>query len=269
MFIEPHIHMGSRTTDDYEALAAADCRVVVEPAFWAGFDRCSVDGFRDYFRQLMEVEPARAARYSIDHYCWLCINPKEAENLTLAREVMALIPESLGHPRVLGIGEIGLNRNTVNELTILEEHLELAAQYDQLVLVHSPHLEDKLKGTRLILDAIRNQGGIAPERVLIDHCEEHTLGLVRDAGMWAGLTLYPHSKCSPARAVDMLEVYGTENIWLNSAADWGVSNPLSLPMALTEMRRRGMAQAEQIKIAYANAAAFLSQSGKVSWTENG
>ena len=87
-----------------------------EPAFWAGFDRGSVDGFRDYFRQLTEFEPKRAGWYRMQHYTWLCINAKEAENVRLSREVIAMIPEFLDRPGVLGIGEIGLNKNTRNEV---------------------------------------------------------------------------------------------------------------------------------------------------------
>ena len=78
-YIDPHIHMVSRTTDDYRAMAQAGCVAITEPAFWAGFDRSSPAGFFDYFRQLTEVEPKRAAQYGIAHHCWLCINPKEAD----------------------------------------------------------------------------------------------------------------------------------------------------------------------------------------------
>src|SRR5690554_5403913 len=126
MLIEPHIHMVSRTTDDYEFLARVGVVAITEPAFWAGFDGASADEFRSYFRQLTGFEPRRADRFGIQHYSWLCINPKEAENLTLAREVIRIIPEFLDRPDGLGIGEIGLNRNTGNELTILEEHVGLA-----------------------------------------------------------------------------------------------------------------------------------------------
>src|ERR1041384_4611078 len=149
-YIDPHVHMVSRTTDDYERMARMGCVAVSEPAFWAGFDRGSVDGFRDYFRQLTEFEPKRAGWSRIQHYTWLCINAKEAENVELSREVIKLIPEFLDRPTVLGIGEIGLNKNTRNEITICEEHVELAARHDQLMLIHTPHLEDKLKGTSVI-----------------------------------------------------------------------------------------------------------------------
>jgi predicted metal-dependent TIM-barrel fold hydrolase len=104
--------------------------------------------------------------------------------------------------------------------------------------VHTPHLEDKLKGTMLIMDALRNQGA-DPGRVLIDHVEEHTVRAVLDRGFWAGLTLYPDTKCTPQRAVDIIECYGSERIWMNSAGDWGHSDPLAVPKAQMEMRRRG------------------------------
>lgn len=261
-YIDPHIHMVSRTTDDYQRMAQCGCVAMTEPAFWAGYDRSSPQGFFDYYRQLTETEPRRAAMYGIAHFCWLCINPKEAEDPVFAREVIELIPSFLDRPNVLGIGEIGLNKNSRSELKVLEEQLDLAARHKQLVLVHTPHLEDKLKGTRLILDAVKRDGRIAPERVLIDHVEEHTAGLVLERGHWAGMTLYPDSKCTPQRAVDILETFGQERLCLNSAGDWGHSDPLSVPKAALEMRRRGHGERMVQRAIFDNPSAFLSQSPK-------
>ncbi|MEX0774614.1 MAG: TatD family hydrolase [Phycisphaeraceae bacterium] len=259
-YIDPHIHMVSRTTDDYQRMAEAGCVAVTEPAFWAGFDRSSPQGFFDYFRQLTDFEPKRAAAYGIAHYCWLCINPKEAEDPVFAREVIKLIPQFLDRPNVLGIGEIGLNKNSRNELTVLEEQIGLAAEHGQLILVHTPHLEDKRKGTRLTLDALKRNGNIDPGRVLIDHVEEHTVGMVLDEGFWAGMTLYPNSKCTPQRAVDIIEMYGSERLWVNSAGDWGHSDPLAVPKTILEMRRRGHSAATIERITFGNPQAFLGQS---------
>lgn len=261
-YIDPHIHMISRTTDDYQRMALAGCVAITEPAFWAGFDRSSPHGFYDYFRQLTEFEPNRAARYGIRHFTWLCINPKEAEDPGFAREVLAFIPEFLDRPNVLGIGEIGLNKNSKNELTIFEEHVALAAQHDQLILVHTPHLEDKRKGTILIMDAIADNPKIDPGRVLIDHVEEHTVELVLDRGFWAGMTLYPETKCTPQRAADIIEVYGQERIWINSAGDWGPSDPLAVPKCRLEMKRRGHTPGTIAGISYENPRTFLSQCPK-------
>jgi predicted metal-dependent TIM-barrel fold hydrolase len=261
-YIEPHAHMVSRVTDDYERMAMAGCEAVCEPAFWAGFDRSSAAGFYDYFRQLTEYEPKRAAKFGLKHFSWLCINPKESEDVKLAAEVIALIPEFLNRPNVLGIGEIGLNKNSRNELKVMEMQVDLAARHDRLILVHTPHLEDKLKGTRLILDVLKNDKRIRPGNVIIDHVEEHTVGLVLDAGHWAGMTLYPETKCTPARAIDILETYGNERVWLNSACDWGVSDPLAVPKTALEMKRRGHLAAAIDKVIFQNPRKFLGQCQK-------
>jgi hypothetical protein len=180
----------------------------------------------------------------------------------LTQEVIELIPKFLDRPNVLGIGEIGLNKNSRNELRALEMHVDLAARHNQLILVHTPHLEDKLKGTRLILDAFKADKRIRPERVIIDHVEEHTVKLVLDAGMWAGMTLYPESKCSPPRAVDMIEVSGNERVWMNCACDWGVSDPLAVPKTVLEMKKRGHSAEAIDKLVFRNPAAFLGQCPK-------
>jgi predicted metal-dependent TIM-barrel fold hydrolase len=258
-YIDPHIHMVSRTTDDYKRMALAGCELVSEPAFWAGFDRSGPEGFRDYFRQLTRYERARAALYGVDHRCWLCINAKEAEDVELSRAVLRMVPEFLDGESVLGIGEIGLNKNTRNEATVFLEHLDLAARLGELVLVHTPHLADKYPGTRMILDMVRGESRLAPERVCIDHVEEHTIRPALDAGHWVGMTLYPVTKCTPARAADMVEVYGTDRVMVNSAGDWGHSDPLAVPEFVFEMRRRGQDDGLIRKVVYENPLSFFSQ----------
>jgi predicted metal-dependent TIM-barrel fold hydrolase len=240
-------------------MVIAGCKAVCEPAFWAGFDRSGVQGFYDYFCQLTDYEPKRAAKFGLPHFCWLCINPKESEDVTLAEEVLSIIPEFLARPTVLGIGEIGLNKNTRNEVKILERHVDLAAKHGQLILVHTPHLEDKLKGTKLIMDVLKSDRRIDPGRVIIDHVEEHTVDIVLDTGMWAGMTLYPESKCTPARAIDILENYGSERIWMNSACDWGVSVPLAVPKTAVEMKRRGWVEDHIEAVIYGNPHRFMAQ----------
>jgi len=265
-YIDPHIHMVSRTTDDYETLAKMGCVAVSEPAFWAGYDRGSVEGFRDYFEQLTSFESQRAAGYGIQHFTWLCINAKEAENVSLSREVIAMIPEFLDRPGVLGIGEIGLNKNTRNEATIFLEHLDLAMRTDEQILIHTPHLEDKYQGTRMILDMLTDDSRIDRSRVLVDHVEEHTISLVRDAGFWAGMTLYPVSKCTPARAVDMIERVGPERLLVHSAGDWGPSKPTAVPDFILEMRRRGHSENAIRRVVYENPVEFFSQSRRFVFT---
>jgi predicted metal-dependent TIM-barrel fold hydrolase len=257
--IDPHIHCVSRTMDDYERLAMSGVVAVSEPAFWAGYDRSSADGFVDYFRQLTDFEPSRAASVGIQHYTWICINAKEAENITLSREVIERIPEFMDKPNVLGVGEIGLNKNTRNESIIFMEQAEFAVKNGHLILIHTPHLTDKLRGTMMILDMLREVGA-DPSRVLVDHVEEHTIKHVLDRGFWCGMTLYPISKVTPHRAADMLENFGHEHTCINAAADWGVSDPFNLHRCVLDFRHRGHDEQEIVDIFHNNPVRFFGQS---------
>jgi predicted metal-dependent TIM-barrel fold hydrolase len=235
---------------------------VTEPAFWAGWDRSGADGFEDYFRQLTEFEPQRAAQYRVQHYTWMAMNPKEADDRELSREVLTRIPKFLDRPTVLGIGEIGLNRVTRNEIDTYTEQVDLAVTHRQMILIHTPHLEDKLKGTRISIDVLRTFSKLDPGRVLVDHAEEHTLRPILDHGYWAGLTLYPQTKVSAPRAADMIERFGAERICVAGACDWGPSDPIAVPRFIMEMRRRRHSDALIHRVVYENPVQFLGQSPK-------
>jgi predicted metal-dependent TIM-barrel fold hydrolase len=56
-------------------------------------------------------------------------------------------------------------------------------------------------------------------------------------------------------------MYGSEHLWLNSACDWGVSDPLAVPKTALEMKRRGHLAAAIEKVIFENPKSFLSQSG--------
>ncbi|NIY15689.1 MAG: metal-dependent hydrolase [Nitrospinaceae bacterium] len=263
-YVDTHCHMVSRTTDDYEQMALTGCVAVTEPAFWAGYDRVSADVFKDYFNHLTDFEPKRAAQFGIRHFAWLCLNPKEGEDAGLTQEVIDLIPPYLDAPNVIGIGEIGFNRVTRKERDSFEKHIALAMEHDQLILIHTPHLEDKYKGTRHTVETLQADSRVNPARVLIDHAEEHTLEMILDNGFWGGITLYPKTKMSLGRAVDMVERFGCDRLCVNSACDWGPSTSLAVPHFIMEMRRRGHADAEIRRVVYENPVSFLGQCPKFS-----
>ncbi len=259
--IQPHYHAIARTAQDYERMAMSGVVAVCEPAFWAGFDRDYPETFLDYFKQITEFEPTRAADYGIKHYSWLAVNPKEAEDVGLTRAVCEKMADYFDSPNVLGVGEIGLHKSTKNEMESFEMQVDLALKHDQLILIHTPHLADKLKGTQNIIDLLKNFD-LDPGRVWIDHVEEHTVELVLDAGYWAGMTLYPLTKMTAPRAVDILEKYGWERMLVNSSADWGPSDPFTLQECILECRLRGFAEQELIDIFHNTSCRFLGQNPK-------
>lgn len=260
--IEPHIHMIARTTADYERMALMHTVACCEPAFWAGYDRTSAQAFYDYFTHLTTFEPKRARQYLIDHYCYICMNSKESEDVALSREVISFIPQFLACDNAIGIGEIGTNNNTRNEMTIFEEQIDLAIKLDQLVWIHTPHLHDKLKGTRMMLDCLKGRPDLNPAKICFDHAEEHTIATILDAGFWASMTIYPVTKNSPARVVDALETFGPGRLMVDASGDWGPSDPGTLHQAIFEMRRRGHPDQAVEQVFYGNPHRFLSQSAK-------
>lgn len=259
--IQPHYHGIARTAQDYERMAMSGVVAVAEPAFWAGFDRVYPETFLDYFKQISEFEPTRAAEYGIRHFSWVAVNPKEAENVALTEAVCREMPKFFAQPTVLGVGEIGLHKSTPNECKTFEMQIELALAHDQLILIHTPHLGDKLKGTTRILEILRNFD-CARERIWIDHVEEHTARMVLEEGYWAGMTLYPLTKMTAERALDILECYGWDRMLVNSSADWGPSDPFTLQECILAGRRRGFTEAELVDIFHNAPVRFLRQSPK-------
>jgi len=258
---DPHIHMTSRTTDDYAAMRQAGIAAVIEPSFWVGQPRTHVGTFEDYFRSLIGWEPFRAGQFGIRHFCTLSLNPKEANNPAVAQGVFDLLSIYLQKDAVVAVGEIGYDEMTPDEDRYFEFQLELAQRFDLPVLVHTPH-RDKKRGTERSLALIRATG--FPEaRALIDHNTEETLPLVLDSGCWAGHSIYPNTKMDEARMVALVQRFGTDRMIINSAADWGVSDPLKVPKTAHAMRAGDIREADIETIVWRNPVAFFSQSGKL------
>jgi len=266
-YFDPHIHMVSRTTDDYRNMAAAGIVGVVEPAFWQGQPRTSVGTFVDYFSTLVGWERFRASQFGIRHYCTIALNPKEANDVPLAEEVMRVLPRFLAKDGVVAVGEIGYDEQTEAEERFFAEQIELARRHGLPVLIHTPH-RDKKRGTERSL-ALVKESGIDEELVLVDHLNETTLPLVLESGCWRGHSIYPDTKMSEERMVALLRQYGTEKMVVNSAADWGVSDPLKVPKTGEAMRAAGFSEADIETVLFANPVAFYAQSGRISLDELG
>jgi predicted metal-dependent TIM-barrel fold hydrolase len=261
-YFDPHIHMLSRTTDDYENMAAAGIVGVIEPAFWQGQPRTSVGTFIDYFDSLVGWERFRAAQFGIRHYCTMALNPKESNDVALAEEVMRVVPRYLDKDQVVAVGEIGYDDITPAEERFFTEHLALAKEYDLPVLVHTPH-RDKKRGTERTIALIR-EVGVADEMVVVDHLNEVTLPIVMETGCWRGHSIYPETKMSEDRMVALLKQYGLERMIVNSAADWGRSDPLKVPKTGEAMRKAGYSEAEVERVLFDNPIAFFAQSGRIA-----
>jgi len=261
---DPHIHMTSRTTNDYQAMYDAGVRAIVEPAFWLGQPRTSVGSFVDYFDGLIGWEPFRAAQFGIRHHCTIALNPKEANDPRCV-EVLDVLPRYLAKDGVVAVGEVGYDSMTPEEDRVFAAQLQLAVEHELPVLVHTPH-RDKLAGTLRTLDVVR-ESGIPPERVVIDHLNEVTVEAVRDSGCWMAFSIYPMTKMTEQRMVRILLDHGIERMLVNSAADWGRSDPLKTRRTADAMLAAGFSASEVDTVVWRNPVAFYGQSGRLELDE--
>lgn len=261
MIIDPHVHMTSRTTDDYEAMAAAGVVAIIEPSFWLGQPRTQVGSFQDYFSSLVGWEPFRASQFGIKHYCTIGLNSKEANNEALAEQVIELLPLYLHKENVVAIGEIGYDDQTPAEDKFFRMQLDMAKELNMTVQVHTPH-RDKKAGTIKSMEVCLEHG-LDPANVIIDHNNEETVKEVLDRGFIAAFTIYPKTKMGNERMVEVVKKYGSNNIIVDSSADWGVSDPLAVPKTASLMLKRGVSMEDVRKTCYQNALDAFSKNGKM------
>jgi predicted metal-dependent TIM-barrel fold hydrolase len=260
-YFDPHIHMTSRTTDDYEAMAKAGIRAVIEPAFWVGQPRTQVGTFHDYFASLVGWERFRAAQFGIHHFCAIGVNAKEANDEALTKEALALVPRFAMKEGVVAVGEIGFDEITPAEERAFSWQLDFAAKNDLVVMVHSPH-RDKKRGILRSLD-LAAECKVPMQKLVIDHNNEETVQAVLDRGAWAAFTIYPHTKMGSERMCELVKKYGSARMIVDSSADWGISDPLAVPRTAQLMKERGIAERDVELACWKNALDAYAQSGQI------
>ena len=268
MFIDPHCHMTSRTTDDYQRMSESGIVAVIEPAFWLGQPRTNAGAYQDYLSSLVGWERFRAAQFGIRHYCTVGLNSKEANNEALAEAVIDMLPFYALKEGVVAIGEIGYDDQTALEDKYFRKQIELAKTLTLPIMIHTPH-RDKTRGTVRTMD-VREEHGFSPSKVCMDHNNEETVRSVLDRGYWAAFTIYPHTKMGSDRMADIVLEYGSERIIVDSSADWGISDPLAVPRTAAQMRRRGVSHEDIHKTCYRNALDMYAKSGNIDesdWAE--
>ena len=262
MVIDPHIHMTARTTYDYLVMREYGVVALIEPSFWLGQPRTSVGTFKDYFSSLVGWERFRAGQFGIRHYCTVSLNPKEANNEAIAQEVIDLLPLYACKEGVVAIGEIGYDDMTEAEDKYFRIQLDLAKELDKLVLVHTPH-RNKKEGTTRSMDVCMEMG-MDPSQVIIDHANEETVAEILDRGFWCAFSIYPNTKMGNERMVEVVKRYGHQRIIIDSAADWGMSDPLAVPKTAQLMLESGIDEDVVRAVCYGNALAAYGQSGEMS-----
>ena len=250
--------MYSRITDDYEQMALCGIKAVVEPSFWLGQERTSSKTLVDYWEHIISFERKRASEFGIDHFCAISVNPKEANNTQLANEALGVIKNYLERESVVAVGEIGFDKITREEEQVFKKQLLLADELEMPVIIHTPHI-NKIEGTKRTFALIK-ECQVNESRIIIDHNTEDTIELSLSHNVMAGITVYPFTKMSPIRAVNTMKKFGTDRILINSSADWGKSDSLSVPKTALQMQKDGFSKKEIEKVLFHNPNNFFKQS---------
>ncbi len=101
-----------------------------------------------------------------------------------------------------------------------------------------------------------------PEMVIVDHNNEETVAETLNRGFWAGFSIYPNTKMESGRMVEILQTYGGDRIIIDSACDWGVSNPLAVPKTAQLAIQNGVSKEVVEKVCYKNALHAYGQRGQ-------
>ncbi|HEX5891538.1 MAG TPA: TatD family hydrolase [Nitrososphaeraceae archaeon] len=262
---DPHIHMYSRTTDDYDAMSKAGIEVVVEPSFWLGSPRTSIGTFEDYWEHIISFETTRARQFGIEHFVCISVNPKEANQRPLAIDAVEAMKKYLDRERVVAIGEIGYDLINDLEEEVFVKQMDIAVEKDMLMTIHLPHY-NKLQGIKRIENILLNSNNkYNRNKILVDHNVEETVEKTLELGMWAGLSVYPNTKLSPERAMNIVKKHGADRIMVHSAADWGISDPLSVSLVAREMKKVKFSNNEIERVTFYNAYDFFKQSPRFTW----
>jgi predicted metal-dependent TIM-barrel fold hydrolase len=246
-------------------MARAGVVAVIEPAFWLGQPRTNLGSYVDYLATIIGFEKFRAGQFGVRHYCCIGLNPKEANNEALAEAVFEVLWNFAVKESVVAIGELGYDEQTPLEDRYLRAQIELAKELALPILIHTPH-RDKRRGTLRTMDVLEEHG-FDPGACVIDHNNEETVENVLERGYWVAFSIYPGTKMGNERMAEIVRQYGPERIIVDSATDWGVSDPLEVPKTVVAMRAAGISDRDIETIVWRNPVAFFAQSGRLDLGE--
>jgi predicted metal-dependent TIM-barrel fold hydrolase len=233
-FVDLHLHAEGVRDADLATLAFFGLAAAVTCAS----DACSSssEDLRRHWDELVTVQTARLKSAGIRPLVALGVHPARIPWHGLD-DLLHRLPHYFDDPRVVALGELGLNEGSVREEEILSRQLALAQLLRRPAIVHTPGVE-KLARTRRLL-ALLLESGLAPARVLVDHVTSETFPLVRACGFWAGLTLQP-GLLDAGEAVALLKKHGAEMVVLTSDLGEGAADLVALPRAADALRSAGL-----------------------------
>jgi predicted metal-dependent TIM-barrel fold hydrolase len=233
-FVDLHLHADGISSPDLATLAYFGLKAAVTCARDTGAG--SADELRKHWDELVSKQTQRLKAAGIRPLVALGLHPARIPWHGVD-ELLHRLPHYFDDPKVVALGELGLQDGGPREADILARQLQLAARLRKPVIIHTPD-RDKLARTKAILTLVR-ESLLEPEEVLIDHVSAETFPLVHGLGCWAGLTLQPDG-FTPAAAAALVAKQGAARVVLTSDIGEGASDLLALPKAAEALRTAGL-----------------------------
>ncbi|AEH06013.1 TatD family hydrolase [Methanothermococcus okinawensis] len=245
--IDSHIHSDTRPYEDFENMAMyLDCAITLAHDPLKPY---SMDVIRAHFDRIIYNEIERANKNGLKLFVCLGIHPRMIPpdvNYNMLREYLKRGIKynkkniNKNEKYIVGVGEIGLEKCTREEIEVFEEQLIIAQELNLPAVVHTPR-RNKKETTKTILEVINSLGlhKDTEKHMIIEHCTKETVPMIYDTNMNMGLTVQP-SKLTPMDAVKIVKEYGGERFLLNSDSSSAPSNILGVPKTVLKMKINGV-----------------------------
>ena len=245
--IDTHIHSDTRPYEDFEKMALSLDGVITlahDP-----LKPYTMDVLRAHFDRLIEDEIERGKKNGLKVFLCLGIHPR-----MIPPDVnYNMLKEYLNNENVVGVGEIGLEKGSKEEIEVFERQLLIAQELNLPAVVHTPR-RNKKEITKTILEIIASLGlkKEMERKIVIEHCNKETVPMVYDTEMYIGLTVQP-GKLAPGEAVEIVKEYGGDRFLLNSDSSSAPSDILAVPRTVLKMKIEGIEEEIIKKVSHVNA----------------
>ncbi|MFN2548778.1 MAG: TatD family hydrolase [Myxococcales bacterium] len=251
MFVDLHLHADGISAEDLSTLAYFGLKAAVTCARDAGAG--SAAELLKHWDEQVQIQTRRLKTAGIRPLVALALHPARIPWHGVD-DLLHRLPHYFDDPKVVALGELGLQDGTDREEDVFQRQLTIAARLRKPAIVHTPG-RDKLQRTKQAL-ALVKASPLPPASVLVDHVGEETFSLVRGLGCWAGLTLQPDLFDAESAAA-VISKHGAERIVLTSDIGEGATDLLALPKAAEALRKAGLTDELVRRVLWENPLDFL------------
>ncbi len=257
--IDPHVHVIWMRGPDVLMMSVAGVEGAVNPTphalRWITSGDTLLRMWDDFLNRWVSYFAARG----IELYHTLSV-PMAGIDSEGVDECLEKLPEYLKNKRVVGIGEIGLNNGTADEVRLFRAQLKIAKAHNLPIIVHTPPPGEPqvMPVTHQILDVIREEG-FPIERAVLDHTAKDTVKMRLAAGAIVGLSVcYDKNRPDDAAEMVMENPDKRDQIFINSEFGFNNDGYFSVPRAVLSLRMKGLAGKEIEKITWDNPKKFFN-----------